>query len=551
MPDIINTEHCRLVHGDMETELAAMEPESVDCVVCDPPYGLNQHPLKDVLVCLAAWLAGQPFRPTGGGFMGKAWDSWVPGPEAWRAAYRVLKPGGYLIAFAGSRTDDLMGLAIRLAGFEIRDGIAWLHGQGFPKNHNVALAIDEHLGVESLVAAVEPQQGAKFQAVADDIDNGGFNDPDRAEFERKAPASPEGQAWDGWGTALSPAFEPIVLARKPFEGTVAAQVLATGTGGLNIDACLTGARNQTIVRGGNTERGAYGSFAHDTAAAPTTFTYTKGRWPKNVLLEHLPGCEAKGTRRVRSTTPGAPQTESNWGEGGPKRGVGTKPGHGAEDGFETVTAWACTEGCPVADLDRQSGSSSSSRTRNNSARSGAYGVYGDRAPVPTGGHEDAGGASRYFPTFHPFVYQPKPSRAEKEAGLAGLAGHGVGALRDGGRGGDGVRQHTGGEATGRKDGSAGLNSPRAGAGRTGGARNIHPTVKSVPLMAWLVRLVCPPGGVVLDPFCGSGSTGVAALREGMRFIGIEAAAEYIPIAKGRLSQPVQTSLLWGLEDSGV
>lgn len=136
----------RLIHGDCAEALREMDDASVHAVVCDPPYGLSREP--DAAEVLRHWLAGDDYDHRGGGFMGKSWDSFVPGPAVWAECLRVLRPGGHLLAFAGTRTADLMGMAVRLAGFEVRDSIAWLYGQGFPKSHDVAKGIDDHLGVE-------------------------------------------------------------------------------------------------------------------------------------------------------------------------------------------------------------------------------------------------------------------------------------------------------------------------------------------------------------------------------------------------------------------
>src|SRR5690625_4508910 len=184
----------------------AMPPESVDAIVTDPPYGL--------------------------GFMGRKWDALPPSQEWAEACYRVLKPGGHIAAFGGTRTWHRLAVAIEDAGFEMRDSLAWLYGSGFPKSHDVGKAIDKLAGAEREVALVPTKPGNA-------LNPGGIGGEGRGEWrDESAPATPEAAQWDGWGTALKPAFEPIVLARKPLpEKTVARNVLAYGTGAINVDAC--------------------------------------------------------------------------------------------------------------------------------------------------------------------------------------------------------------------------------------------------------------------------------------------------------------------------
>lgn len=355
-----------IIVGDCLEMMRTMREASVDAIVTDPPYGLSSIP--DIAEVLRHWLAGDDYTHTGGGFMGKTWDSFVPGPSVWKEVFRVLKPGGHALIFAGSRTVDIMGMAVRLAGFEIRDQAQWLYGSGFPKSLNVG---------------------------------------------------------EGRGTALKPAHEPIILARKPLIGTVAANVLEYGTGAINIDACRIGG--------------------------------VKRRWPANTILSHSDECVLVGERKVKAN--GA---------------------IGADTAPETVEAWECVDGCPVKILDEQSGNL-------------------------------GGGASRFF-------YCAKTAASEREAGLEHFS------------------KKSAGEMTDRKDGSDGLKSPRAGAGRTSGGRaNVHPTVKPISLMRYLCRLIAPPNGLIIDPFAGSGTTGCAAALEGFDFIGFEKEVEYAEIAKARIA----------------
>ena len=369
--------------GDCLDLLRALPPDSVDAIVTDPPYGLGSPPpIADVL---RAWLAGDEYRPRGRGFMGHAWDAFVPGPEVWSECLRVLKPGGHLLAFFGSRTVDVGGLAIRLAGFEIRDSLCWLYGTGFPKSLDVSKAIDKAAGAEREVVGI-----------------GGTG---------------------GWGTALKPAHEPIVMARKPLrERTVAAQVLATGTGAINVDACR-------IETSDNLNGGAYSGGSRPTdffdglGRIEGGFQQPVGRWPANVVLDE----EAAEMLDAQSGRPAAR------GNKGPSRRVHKS--------------------------------------------SQIYGI--EQSNGDCGGHQtyDAGGgASRFF-------YCAKASKAERGEG------------------------------------------------------NGHPTVKPLALMRWLVRMVTPPGGLVADPFAGSGSTLLAAREEGFDALGFEREPAYAAIARGRLGPP--------------
>ena len=369
-----------VITGDCRETMDMLADESVDSVVCDPPYEL--------------------------GFMGKAWDATgiAYDIDVWRQALRVLKPGGHLLAFSGSRTYHRMACAIEDAGFEIRDQIMWVYGSGFPKSHDVSKAIDREAGAEREVISTwkptgtaRPSKGGSHSAARTTAD-GGYDPDNDAMVAITAPATPEAERWSGWGTALKPAHEPIVVARKPFKGTVAQNVLAHGTGALNIDGCRVGADG--------TMRDNRASIGYGGSKVPFTSGSPSGRWPANFI----------------------------------------------HDGSDEAT-----------DGLRE--------------------------------------AARFY-------YCAKASKADREdglrdAGVGALRDAGVGALRDAGR----------------------PSEPRA---------NHHPTVKPTELMRYLCRLVTPPGGIVLDPFAGSGSTGRGAVLEGFGFIGCELSPEYSAIARARI-----------------
>lgn len=267
-------------HGDALDVMRTLPDQHVDAVVTDPQYGLTELPLSKVLTVLTAWLAGdRDYVPSGKGFMGRGWDSFVPPPAAWDECFRVLKPGGHLLAFAATRTADLTGLAIRLAGFEYRDTLTWIYGKGFPKSRDIRKAIDEFAGV--------PNTGkAKY--------------------------------WDGWGTALKPGYEPIVLARKPLTLPVAASVLEYGTGGLNINECRVPGKPWTFTHGPKTGRTGGGIMGEPLARAGIAESHPSGRWPPNLVPSHAALIDS---------------------------GTGEVLGDACADG--------CVEGCPVTELDRQ------------------------------------------------------------------------------------------------------------------------------------------------------------------------------------------------------
>lgn len=450
--------------GDSVEVLRQYPDAFFDSVVCDPPYGLSKEP--NIAEVLTKWIAGEAYDHGHGGFMGKSWDSFVPHPDLWREVYRVLKPGGHALVFAGTRTQDLMTIAMRLGGFEIRDVIEWLYFSGFPKSMDVGKQFDrrrndieatrrlcrfiraamdsqglksrdltQHFGncnprlidhwaardTDSQPAAPTIEQYLKLKEVlgmADEMNefvyelNGRKGTPGEAWAEREkvgedtkarstsgnsalptiggetvyktwditAPATELARKWDGWGTALKPAHEPIIVARKPLAGTVAETVEKYGTGAINIDGCRIGDEEITV---------------------------------KQVVTDR--------------------DMHHNYGAGAKSNGVTTK--------------------------------------------------HAGRFPANCVTTDDDAFYSPYF-NVTPREVCKKTTKADRGAG------------------------------------------------------NTHPTVKPTALMAWLIRLVTPPGGTVLDPFAGSGSTLVAAKREGFGYVGIEREPEYVDIANSRTKEAV-------------
>lgn len=404
-----------LHHGDCLEVLRGLPDNSIDAIVTDPPYGLA--------------------------FMGKRWDYDVPSVEIWAECLRVLKPGGHLLAFAGTRTQHRMAVRIEDAGFDIRDLIAWVYGSGFPKSLDVSKAIDKRGGAsvawfgpwfrkwreangitQKQVAALFPSKtggltgcvanwelgfnmptpeqfnlirdtfGLPFASVEEAerevvaqqrgtmlaVAPGQENDRSTTTIDITAPATDAARQWQGWGTALKPALEPITVARKPLAGTVAENVLAHGTGAINVDGCRVEGAPRTTHAEGNRQGTSPAPMDWGSQTQHTT-PGASGRWPANLIHD------------------------------------------GGEEPAELL-----------------------------------------------------GDAARFF-------YCAKASKADR------------------------------------------------------GAENVHPTVKPTDLMRYLCRLVTPPGGVVLDPFTGSGSTGKAAVLEGFRFVGVEREAEYVEIARARIA----------------
>ena len=474
------------------------EGVQVDSIVTDPPYEL--------------------------GFMGKSWDSTGIAfqKETWELALQLLKPGGHLLAFGGSRTYHRMAVAIEDAGFEIRDQIMWLYGSGFPKSLNVGKAVDKQGGkigksvVElktKLIALVDkcgktrnqidkecgfratnyltlPKEGKKFDAwvgilptdekwlkmkevinSGDDMDKifvsakrevigkkkvikgVAFSSEGKTEMDITEPATKEAKQWEGWGTALKPAHEPIVMARKPLEGTVADNVLKHGTGGINIDECRVALEGEAPPSGSAKRVYKSNQYTEDKTYGANKTTPANGRFPANVLHD--------GSEEVMQ---GFPHTKS---------------GKDINPTAETVSGFFGQD----------------------------MGYYSQDA-----NYGDEGSAARFF-------YCAKVSRAERNRGCSAFE----------------ERIHDTEDCTNLP--SMRTNSVNTSSGKlrkVKPTKNNHPTVKPIDLMKYLCRLVTPKGGTVLDPFMGSGSTGMAAKDEGFAFIGIEKELDYYEIAEQRI-----------------
>jgi len=465
-------ENYKLYQGNMLDMLEAISPESIDSIVTDPPYGLTSIVDRFGKEGSAPAKHGKDgsFARLSRGFMGKEWDgSGIEyNVDAWRKCYKVLKSGGYLLAFGGSRTFHRIACAIEDAGFEIRDTIMWLYGSGFPKSMNIGLALDKKNGIDNRTGNIKTDGGVGGGVRCFSDDNYVWK---REYEERKAQ-----NEWSGWGTALKPAYEPVIVARKPFKGSCVDNVVKYGVGGINIDECRIELEEGYVFKETNRHSRQNNVFTADSCGFESENNHTAsaspdGRFPANVILTY------------------------------------------DETDFDEVCG-----GFPV-------GGKNGTISKDYSNNALIYGKY-NKTPAFEA-YNDSGSASRYF-------YCAKASKKDRDEGL------------------DGFEEKTTHELQGRKPNSLGSimaddanhkgrnnpANPYAGAGMP--KRNTHPTVKPTSLMQYLIRLVTPNGGTVLDPFNGSGSTGKAVMYEnaernkGYKYIGIELTEEYLPIAKARI-----------------
>jgi site-specific DNA-methyltransferase (adenine-specific) len=507
MSVFFNTTEAIVYQGNCLEELKNLDDNSVDAVVTDPPYGLANIDAKVFTAAILKWVAGdRAYMPSGKGFMNKSWDAFVPPPAVWDECFRVLKPGGHILVFAGSRTVDLMGISIRMAGFEIRDSIAWIYGSGFPKSYNVAKGIESVLtngsaswnDFHTLNGTLEEANGNANGMVKKNAEQGAR--PTEYESHGKLtldPTTEEAKKWQGWGTALKPAIEPIIMARKPLgEKNVASNVLKHGTGAINIDASRIGSETVIINTFDNGAK-PWG----DAAGEPFTSRESEGRFPSNVIFQHTEECVQVGETSEKTLNHNAPTGTFAGGE----QDRGSDTSEYRENNIVTPI-YNCVDGCPVKELDKQTGKTKSGKPR---ADRGTGGIWSEGNGVPVGPqYGDEGGASRFF-------YQAKASKKDRNEGLENLPEKAAGSLNM------------------RTDAHSIANDmntqPRA---------NFHPTVKPTALMEYLIKLITPVGGTVLDPFTGSGSTGKAAIRNGFNFVGVEMTEEYLPIIQARLEHEI-------------
>lgn len=434
----------KLYHGSMLDMCSVIAPNSIDSIVTDPPYEL--------------------------GFMGKSWDNSGVAfkKDTWEKCFNVLKPGGYLLAFGGQRTFHRIACAIEDAGFEIRDTIMWLFGSGFPKSMNIGLAIDRRNGAETVLGNIKQGHNefanrktdgdTKFKGAMEGFDRPWMHDTDKmqAYHYEKVLQTEEARKWDGWGTCLKPAYEPIIVARKPLEGTCIDNILKYGTGGINIDACRIGNEERSYNKGKGSNGNCYSNYNTENNEEVTV----NGRFPSDVIFTY------------------------------------------DETDFDEVCG-----GLPVS--DRKNGSLTK-RYEHNSP----HGIYGEYAPTPLfESYGDSGSAARYF-------YCAKASKKDRDEGL------------------DNFKTQT--KVFNGQSNASSTDMKDVEKRFTTEGKNIHPTVKPMSLMQYLIRLVTRDGGTVLDCFNGSGSTGKAVMYENreygkhFKYIGIELEKEYLDISKARI-----------------
>jgi len=442
----LNSVDLNSIHsGDCIEIMRAMDSNSIDSIVTDPPYNLS--------------------------FMNKKWDTvgvsqkfqkWT---QNWaEEAFRVLKSGAWMLVFGGTRTYHRMVSGVEDAGFEIKDQIDWIYGGGFSKSYNISKGFDKQAGIEREVVGKRKSRGGRTGKNPYQSEDSNFNE-EGSEIDITAPATELAKRWDGWGTALKPAHEPILLAQKPYKGTYCNNIEKYGVGGLNIDECrLFSKGRRTQTKNPNAQKGSGNCYTGSDGKAQIEYDKSnKGRFPANIILTHHSECKYKGEKKVKNRSGSVSgdepsdktdSTYSNYEKRKKFKAYG-------EDGTEVIENWDCHSDCPIRVLDEQSGKSSSRQSIVNNK--GSIWDSGNNE-YDLRGHNDSGGASRFF-------YCAKTSKKERTI--------------------DGMIE------------------------------NKHPTVKPLDLIQYLVKLITPEGAVCLDPFIGSGTTAMACWSLGIYYIGID------------------------------
>ena len=510
---VYNDSFCELYNGNMLDMISSghIKPMSVDCIVTDPPYELN--------------------------FMGKSWDNQGVSfqKETWKVCYDVLKPGGYLLAFGGSRTYHRIACAIEDAGLEIRDTIMWVYGSGFPKSMNIGLAIDKKNGVESEVIGISNNGAGASPQKLNNHEHGdtgiGMLDGSGRTFEIKKAQN----EWQGWGTCLKPAFEPVIVARKPFDGSLVDNVLKYGVGGLNIDECrIPLSNNEPDSRAFTDEkmniknvRNVYGKYP-DGGTCDYSVYKNDGRFPANLILtydesdyDEVCGGFPSSEKPNGTVSKVYDDTSNIYGDYKNKlpfesyadTGSASRYFYNAktsEKDTDNIIPKTVVKGKPYVYAGREYNNKDTSM------------FNGDRPQAPSN-YNDDGSAARYF-------YCAKASKKDREDGCELLDNKYISFSNQG----------KAELKRGNLEFSGDSSSPLNAFNKVQKRRNIHPSVKPVDLMQYLVRLVAPKGATILDPFMGSGSTGKAVMFENKernseyKFIGVELSEEYLPIAEARI-----------------
>jgi len=600
----------KLINGDCIEELKKLPDNSIDSIVTDPPYHLSTVKRFSKKDSGDNWnVKSGVFHRGSKGFMGKEWDGGDIAfkPEVWYECLRVLKPGGHILSFGGTRTYHRMAVAIEDAGFEILDCIFWCYGSGFPKSHNIGKAVDKKMGNERIKTGEIKKHAQKGVAIAEErgaVGGGAFGQAKEEEITKG------NSKWEGWGTALKPAVEPVVLGRKPLsEKTIAENVLKHGTGGLNIDGSRVGNEERTYdltMTSGNFETTGGGKNKKQDKVTTT------GRFPANIILDKEAGkildeqsgdtgCSSnrekyKGKKYGKSVFLGEgpefnsptytdkggasryfkeislkpevepvvlgrkPLSEKTIAENVLKHGTGGLNIDDSRVGNEEIkNSFAGNKETGFTEADNRTDSGKGLYSGKNKGEtivegrfpanfihdgsdevvdkfpenkataagkkgsSGFASGYDGDYEIPYG---DSGSAARYFKEIEGdrIFYTAKASKSERNNGLEGFeekpSAHSVADKCD-----------KCGKFLGASANVCKCEEPE----RVGiSSKNNHPTVKPVKLMRYLIKLITPPNGTVLDPFMGSGTTGIAAKLEGFNFVGIEKEEEYIKIAEARI-----------------